>query len=98
MPVSFALRTELARLSAGLEALAERLTDWRAAWPSVTRRLAVMLARQFELEGGRGSRGRRTALSPRAGRPKPEPSPGLPALPRSRRLRGSIARKSARTG
>src|SRR5207245_7215616 len=63
-----------------IERFGVQLTDWRAAWPSVTRRLAVMLAGQFELEGGRGSRGGWLPLSPRYARRKQKRYPGRPVL------------------
>ena len=80
-----------------IERFGVQLTDWRAAWPSVTRRLAVMLAGQFELEGGRGSRGGWPPLSPRYARRKQKRYPGRPVLQASGRLRSSLVGKSADT-
>ena len=80
-----------------IERFGVQLTDWRAAWPSVTRRLAVMLAGQFELEGGRGSRGGWPPLSPRYARRKQKRYPGRLVLQAGGRLRGSLVGKSADT-
>ncbi|PYV09102.1 MAG: hypothetical protein DMG23_11815 [Acidobacteria bacterium] len=80
-----------------MERFGVQLTGWRAAWPSVTRRLAVMLAGQFELEGGRGSRGGWPPLSPRYARRKQKRYPGRPVLQAGGRLRGSLVGKSADT-